>query len=266
MASQQLPLFYPQPEIPQWQREELARLCALERHLRQALRYGGRGKSYLSARGVSLDLALRCGVGYLPYALRARLDARERQSLARWSERVIFPLVSPEGRGYIGRVLHGWRAGMDENEHKALLDGIEGQRRWLKTNPAGWFSVPFEGLAEHIVLVEGGFDRLTLLQTGFRPQEVVALVGTSAHLDWLLLYAPQVKGVVLALDCDQGGHEAARKLAAQCREIGLPMRVCEVASDRLGKDWNERWRNLGRECLRPLHAAYRALRWQARSA
>jgi hypothetical protein len=28
---------------------------------------------------------------------------------------------------------------MDENTHKALLDQPGSPRRWIKTNPAGWF-------------------------------------------------------------------------------------------------------------------------------
>jgi hypothetical protein len=263
---QQMLLLPPQPEIPRWQQDELATLSLLERHLRHSLHTIEGARRYLNARQIPLGLARATGVSYLPGALCARLHGQKRHQMARWSERIIFPLVSPAGRGYIGRTLHGWQPGMDENQHKALLDANEGQRRWIKTNPAGWFCMEFEELADCIILVEGSFDRLALLQAGFRAQDVVALGGTSAHIDWLPLYAPQVRGVVLALDADQGGHEAARKLAAQCHAVGLAVHICEPISDRQGKDWNERWRKMGRRCLFPLFKAYRAVRGQARSA
>ena len=36
-------------------------------------------------------------------------------------------------------------------------------------------------LGERLILVEGAFDRLTLLAAGFRATDVVALVGTAAQ-------------------------------------------------------------------------------------
>ena len=70
---------------------------------------------------------------------------------------------------------------MDENAHKALLEQEHAPKRWIKTNPAGWFGYDPAQLGESLILVEGAFDRLTLLAAGFQASDVVALVGTAAQ-------------------------------------------------------------------------------------
>jgi DNA primase len=75
-----------------------------------------------------------------------------------------------------------------------------------------------------------------------------------------------VRAVVLALDGDQGGHEASSKLADEFQQAGLTVQRCLVPQDRWGKDWNERWRTIGSESVQPLIETYRALRITTRSA
>ena len=79
--------------------------------------------------------------------------------------RLIFPVASLEGVGFVRRALHLWQPGMDENEHKRLLDALQAEeedrlkaakaprktfyesillpsvehRRWEKTAHGGWF-------------------------------------------------------------------------------------------------------------------------------
>jgi DNA primase len=121
---------------------------------------------------------------------------------------------------------------MDENAHKAVLDQRGAPRRWIKTNPAGWFG--FEApkwLAAWVILVEGGFDRLALLTAGFPSTSVVALVGTAARPAWLVQSAPQVKGVVLALDADDVGKNAIERLAATFQQAGLSVALCPPPED-----------------------------------
>lgn len=262
-TAHQLPLFLPIREIPHWQQDELATLQALQQPMHRSFLTDPHGQAYLKARRIPLDLALATGISYVSPGLFKQLPTEDTHNLRRWRERIVFPLVSPEGIGFIGRSLWGWRAGMDENGHKQLLDQPNRPRRWLKTNPAGWFSCDLDQLAERIILVEGGFDRLTLLQAGFRPTEVVALAGTAAHVDWL---PPHVRAIVLALDGDQGGQEASSKLADEFQQAGLIVRRCLLPQDRWGKDWNERWRTLGRESVQPLIETYREMRVKARSA
>ena len=146
---------------------------------------------------------------------------------------------------------------MDENAHKALLDQPGAPRRWIKTNPAGWFGFEKPAcLTEWVVLVEGGFDRLTLLTAGMPANTVIALVGTAARPEWLARCAPQLKRVVLALDADDGGAVAMERLAEEFRRAGFIVTHCPPPPDQWGKDWSERFRRLGPQSLWPLYDVY----------
>ena len=248
------PMLLPPPKaIPEWQQEELHTLSALDGQMRWALAHSQRAQMYLHERGIPLKTALATGVGYLPSALLNRPEMRKKRGLLRrWADRMLFPLNSPDGRGYIGRSLWHWQPGMNETIHKALLERPGGPKRWIKTYPAGWFSVDFEQLPNTIILVEGAFDRLTLVAASFQASEIVALVGTAVQVDWL---PAQVKTVVLALDGDDGGKEASSRLADQLAQAGLRVQVCPLVQDTWGKDWNERWQHLGQQSVAPVFEA-----------
>ncbi len=239
----QLPLFREQPETPIWQQRELGSLTTLEKRMNSALARSRLARTYLRERKLSVDVALAAGVCFLPPKAQLQSDLR------RWTGRIIFPLVTPISHGYIGRTLWGWRSGMDETYHKALLDQRNRAKRWIKTNPAGWFSPDLDQLARTIIVVEGAFDRLTLLSAGFARNEVVALTGTAMQPDWL---PPQVKEVILALDGDEGGMIASQRIADLLVRDGIAVNLCLPPQDRWGKDWNERWRRIGREAVEPL--------------
>jgi hypothetical protein len=255
LAIQPMLLHLTEPPQP-WQREELGALSRLNERMTAALVRSQRAQRYLAERDIPLSIASRAGVGYLPPVIAPQLSS-EHSLLQRWAARIIFPLTTPTDQGYIGRTLWHWQPGMDENMHKAVLDEYRGVRRWIKTNPAGWFCVPFEQLAGRLIMVEGAFDRLTLLAAGFDEREVVALVGTALPVEWL---PPQVHTVVLALDSDQGGQEASRRMADQLMQEGFAAEICLPPSDRWGKDWNERWRQIGQEGIRPLRTLHTASR------
>lgn len=255
------PMLLPPPRsIPQWQQDELHALRELDGQMRCALVYTRRARMYLSERGIPLKVALATGVGYLPSALlNGREMRKQRGLLRRWTDRIIFPLNSPDGRGYIGRSLWRWQTGMNETTHKALLERPGSPRRWIKTCPAGWFSEDFEDIPRTVILVEGAFDRLTLLAAGFQPNDIIALVGTAAPVDWL---PAQVKTVVLALDGDEGGQEASSRLADQLALAGLQIKLCPLSQDGWGKDWNERWQRMGRRSVASVFEAF----YEAKSA
>ncbi len=237
--AQQPVLLHVPPQVPQWQQDEQNALLSLEKRLHIALTRSERARFYLEGRGIPMQIALQAGVGYLAPDIVPQLsEAGQRTLIRRWSTRMLFPLISPHGQGYIGRSLWHWKPGMNEQIHKALLEQPDNPRRWIKTNPAGWFSSPFDQLANHLILVEGAFDRLTLLAAGFDPTEVVALVGTALQIEWL---PPQVKTIVLALDGDQGGKEAAHRLGTQLTQEGFRVKICPPPQDRWGKDWSEYW-------------------------
>jgi hypothetical protein len=240
-----------------WQQEERLLLHSLEKGMQQALACSSRAQAYLEERGVSLSLALAAGIGYLPSTLCPIPGGnKQHQRLCRWRDRLIFPLASPAGKGYIGRSLSGWQPGMDEDVHRALLEQPEAPRRWLKTRPAGWFGPDLTGLADFLILVEGAFDRLVLLAAGFQSTEVVALAGTALQIDWLPAW---VRTVILALDADIAGQDAACRLANRLEQAGRNVIRCPPPHDGWGKDWCERWRRLGPQSVWPLFEACSSL-------
>ena len=244
--------------LPHWQEEEVAALIAVAPLIREALASSRRALTYLTERALPPDIALASGVGYLSRAVweQAPVSTEQQRFLKRWIGRIIFPLGSPSGHGFIGRTLLRWEPGMDENAHKALLDQPGAPRRWIKTNPAGWFGFDAPAcLAERVVLVEGGFDRLVLLAAGLPANAVIALVGTAAQPLWLARFAPQVKSVVLALDADDSGAMAMERLAEEFRRAGFIVTLCPPPHDQWGKDWCERFRRLGPQSIWPLYEA-----------
>src|SRR6266487_6113605 len=185
-----------------WQHDELAMLLSMQEYMRAGLVHSARAQAYLEQRKIPLELAFATGVGFLPTTIPDTVIACSEQKglLHRWADRLVFPLSSPAGKGFIGRSLWGWKAGMDENAHKALLEQEHAPKRWIKTNPAGWFGYDPGQLGERLILVEGVFDRLTLLAAGFRETDVIALVGTAAQTHW---FPTHVKTIILALDADE---------------------------------------------------------------
>ena len=244
--------------LPHWQREEVIALKAVAPLMREALAISRRAQLYLSERALPPASVLARGIGYLSRAAweNAPVSREQQHLLKRWIGRIIFPLGSPDGQGFIGRTLLKWEPGMDENAHKTLLDQPGGPRRWIKTNPAGWFGFDAPAcLAEQVVLVEGCFDRLTLLAAGFPANAVIALVGNATKPFWLARYAPQVNSVVLALDADEGGAVAMERLAGEFRQAGFVVMLCPPPHDQLGKDWSERFCRLGPQSIWPLYEA-----------
>lgn len=249
-------LFPPLRAIPQWQQAEHEALCRLEEDMRRALVASRRARLYLRERGIPLKVALATGTGYFPATLLNKPTLRgQRAVLHRWVDRVIFPLHSPDSRGFIGRSLWQWQPGMNEMTHKALLERPASPKRWIKTNPAGCFATESEHGTDTIILVEGAFDRLTLLAAGLPPSAVVALVGTALSLDWL---SATVRTVVLSLDGDEGGKEASSRLTDQLLQAGIHVQICSLPLDNRGKDWNERWQRLGQQSVAPVFEAFSA--------
>ena len=236
-------LLLPAKAPPLWQQEERLALLSIDKQMRLALLQSQRVRAYLNERGIPLRVAQQTGVGYLPAELLRTQGQEKRVLLQRWVERLLFPLYSPDDKGYIGRSLWHWVPKMDENRHKALLDGPGTPRRWIKTNPAGWFGYDPDRMSRNVILVEGAFDRLALLAAGMPSTEVLALAGTSLRPYW---FPSHVQTALLALDADDGGNIASEKLVEQLERAGIRTSICSPPQDRWGKDWSERWRTIGK--------------------
>ena len=257
-AALQVPPSLPIVDPPLWQQNELLALHRVyDSGFLQAALDHSLARAYLQARRTPLAVARLAGMGYLPPAPELppamRWDGKLRTPTW-WCNRVIFPpgVCWPDGStrlGFCGRSLALWRPGMDEAEHKALLEQPGAPRRWLKTWPHGWFGYEPARLGAWVVLVEGPFDRCALLASGFHPAEVIALVGTGARASWL---PREVGTVVLALDGDAGGEAATAQLVEHLQQESRVVLSAPPPRDSLGKDWSERWSRHGVRGMLPI--------------
>lgn len=225
----------PRPRsIETWQQEEIALLRSLKDSM--AARLGDdRARAYIEGRGLALATAAATRIGYIPDVPLTGKYAR----IARWADHIVIPVYSPsEGLQFAGRWLKLWQPGMDENEHKALLDskGLK-DKRYLKTHAGGLFNYQALDGAGHVTIVEGAFDALACIEAGL--PNTIAIIGTALTVDWL----PKSLGsLTLAFDGDKMGREKAEKARDAVYIKGHDVEMCTPPDDDMGKDWSERYR------------------------
>ncbi len=239
------PVSLPSPESSEWQQNELKVLKSRYGAARKALRRE-RSVSYLEQRGIPIDLAEALGVGYIPAIPWDQLTD-DLMAIAKWHDRLIFPLSKG---GFSGRTLRLWQPGMDENEHKQVLDeyntrlqdGDDKKRRypinrWEKTNPAGYFHAEVLKTCKQVTFVEGPMDACALIAGGVL--DVLATCGTSLDVSTIPV---RICDATLAYDGDEKGKKATTEVCKILRRKGITSRVCAPPDDGQGKDWSERYR------------------------
>ena len=210
------------------QRDPALLTAALRFYLRSMLR-SREAREYLGSRGIAFDAACRLGLGCAAGdGLRQYL-----QAAGFGGERVrASGLLTERGERFAGMVV--------------VPDLAWGRVRWLvgrAVEPAvtpRFQALPgprppvlgLGGLGQatpHVVLAEGLFDWLTLVQWGF---PAVAALGTQG-LERVALALRGCPRVFLAFDSDDAGREAAERLAGllgrRAAVVGLPQGVTDVA-------------------------------------
>jgi DNA primase len=206
-----------------------------------------RVKAYLAQRGIPYALACELGLAYIP-PFDLATDAR--RALDGWQDRIVFPLTSRQGQGFTGRALALWEPGMDENEHKRLLDEQK-ILRYKSTYPAGYFHALVLETCDHVTFVEGAFDAAALIAGGIL--EVLATCGTSLDVAAIPV---RICDATLAYDGDEEGQKAAEQVRRVLRSVGITPKVCTPPQDELGTDWSERYRLHGRAGIAALIAVF----------
>lgn len=244
-------------QAEEWQRRELAALNKIYGSILLQLRHI-RAYAYLAQRGLgdqaALDLLAALGVGYVPPANEWKKEPP--YELRKWCDRIVFPFICRNGeRGYVGRALALWQPGMDENEHKRLLDEHDTRmeeehgdkaarhqiRRWRKTYKSGFFNAGILPEHRHIYLCEGPFDVLPLLLANL---PAVAIIGT--HLDIEMIKAEKrLYDVTLAYDLDTQGQALIARTSDLLGGLGVGTAFITPPDDQGGKDWSERYRRSG---------------------
>jgi len=185
------------------------------------------GATYLRGRGLDPALAASLGGGYAAPNMWPSDAQRARHELPLGVGRVVYPLVDPlSGRvvSALGRLCVDLQPTWPEEKRKEFK---ELKQRKLTGCPAGiWPYASLAAAREHhrpVAFVEGPADVLAL--RGRSPLawscEVVALIGTADVLPMASLKG--VAGVVLALDADEGGARATRKLRVDLVVAGIPV-------------------------------------------
>jgi len=230
--------------LEHWQKEELRILREIQAGMERLLNEE-QAQAYLAQRGISLQTAKAHHVGYIPATLPTKYEA-----ITKWCDHLVFPVYHPEhGLQFAGRNLYLWQPGMDENEHKKLLELLEGKgiRRWRKTHAGGWFNRKSLEGRKDAIFCEGAFDALSLIEAGL--PNAIAAVGTELKVEWVPKHLAQI---VLAFDGDNSGREKSEKARDELYLRGFDVSICNPPDDDMGKDWSERYRRYGRKGLKPL--------------
>ncbi|GAP62939.1 DNA primase [Ardenticatena maritima] len=234
----------------QQQRERLRTVCETAMRLfTEWLRApeGETCRAYLERRRVSPDMVLAFGLGYAPegwdtllnamlakgYTQQDLLDAglviaNERGSVYdRFRHRLIFPIRDVRGRvvGFGGRALDDEQQPKYLNSPQTLLFD---KGRLLYGLDLAKDAIRRE---DRVVLVEGYMDVIAAHQAGYR--NVVASLGTALTPDQLRLINRFTKNIVLALDADTAGTEAAKRGIHAAREALARHFVPSVEGGRL---------------------------------
>jgi hypothetical protein len=258
-------------EAERWQIEELQALNKLYDVMCEKLTSHARSVAYLAGRGIQGDMlsfVASLGIGYIPPASEWKVAPSEMLNrwkfertwvLENWCDRIIFPFTTSDGkRGFVGRSLHLWQPGMDENEHKHLLDAHDDEmkysgkypvKRWRKTLKSGFFNASAIHEHGHLFLCEGPFDALPLLYAG--ASDVIAVAGT--HIEVAAIPA-KVQRVTVAFDADVSIEKIAA-LDEQFGYFGIQPLFFIAPDDGMGKDWSERYRKHGKAGLEVLFNA-----------
>lgn len=152
--------------------------------------------SYLQARGISVETAAACGVGFDPAADPANAPG------AGTNARKLYPapriIIPTKKNHYVGRAI-------DSNaEYKKL--NPRGQK-----NPGVFNEKALYSDAECVFVTEGPFDAMSVIEAG---AQAVALCSTSNVPDFLkkLEIKPTKATLILQLDNDKAGKDGTKEL------------------------------------------------------
>ncbi|UPA23093.1 DNA primase [Candidatus Peribacteria bacterium] len=193
-------------------------------------------KEYLAKRGVTQEEISTFGLGFAPdsfdatyqYLLKAGFSRKEIQTAGlaiqkdmndekiydRFRNRLMFPIHDNQGRiaGFGGRTL-----GNDDAKYLNSSDSP----LYHKSSVLYGFHHAAKAMRENkrVILVEGYFDVLACHRVGIH--EVVATCGTAMTEDHARLLKRSVDRVVLCLDQDKAGRDAAERAFIIAAKEGL---------------------------------------------
>ena len=146
-----------------------------------------------------------------------------------------------EDKGYHNAVFVGKdKDGTAHHAHKRSTNSRGKSFRMTVEGSDFRYAFNWPGTSGHLLVFEAPIDMLSFISThhdsNWAKHSYVALCGTSSQpLLGMLERCPNIEHVHLALDNDQAGQLATRRLAKVVREKGLAVDALVP----VGKDWNE---------------------------
>lgn len=195
----------------------------------------------LSDRGLSLETIKKFKLGYSPDSFTALNDFLVKKKkysakdlsdtgllvgrgIDRFKNRVIFPLFDHRENviGFAGRILPWSRQDMakyinspdTESYHKSkVLYGLNITKSEIRHK-------------NYAVVVEGELDMISSYQAGIK--NVIAIKGSALTEDQIRLISRFTDRVVMCLDADFAGNEAAKRGAILAEKLGLEVKVAQL--------------------------------------
>ncbi len=200
---------------------------------------GEKALDYLKGRGLDKEIIETFSLGYAPggnFLTKHALDngvsteellqsglsdtGRSGDLRDKFAERIIFPIHDERGqiRGFGGRVMDPSRQPKYLNtaqtpvfEKKQIIYGLYQGKETIREK-------------KRIILLEGYMDVIAAHKSGIK--EAVAALGTAITQDHIYKIKHWVDDVVLALDCDDSGFQAAEKGVDLLADSQISSRVC----------------------------------------
>jgi DNA primase len=192
----------------------------------QAALPGSLGERYLRWRGIPLELAQTCGIGYAEQGQWPHRDPRTGRPVRQWKYgRLVFPHTDPRGRVVN---LYGRAIGSASIPKQLRHDHLPGRKGFFNADHLTDSTTP-------VYVCEGPFDALSLLAAGAR--RAVAIFGVAG---WNWEWARNTASLVFAFDADAAGARW-RTLARQCVLHGKQAFVLPASALAGHKDINEAW-------------------------
>jgi len=169
--------------------------------------------NFLKSKGFSLQDILQTGT----------FGQKESYIYDRFRDRLVFPLIDHRDRivAFSGRIL---------TADKNLAKYINSPETQLYHKGHMFFglnlSKDFIRKADSAIVVEGEFDLISPFQAGF--QNIVALKGTAFTSDQLTLLKRYTQNLILALDSDFAGANAARKSIQLADSLGFNIKAIDL--------------------------------------
>jgi DNA primase len=173
----------------------------------------------------------------------------------RFRGRIMFPLRNHRGYvcGFAGRILESQAKSLSADRQEAKYVNTPETPIYHKSDLLYGLSETKEEIKkkDEVVLVEGEFDMISSYQAGVK--NVAAIKGSALTINQIHLLSRFTKNIVLALDQDLAGDQAARRGIEVADEQGMMVKVVKIKGgkdpDEVAQKRPDLWRQLVKEAM-----------------